>query len=77
MTVCTYLYIFVAAQLLEAIDHTADPCTDFFQYACGAWNRKHIIPADKSSYNMFEKLHDELQVKLKSKWKSGKKPTAK
>ncbi|ELU08395.1 hypothetical protein CAPTEDRAFT_163321 [Capitella teleta] len=47
------------------MDKTADPCEDFFQYACGEWNRIHIIPEDKSSYNTFEKLHDELQVKLK------------
>ena len=61
---------FPAAQLLEAIDETADPCDNFFQFACGAWNNKHTIPADKSSYNMFEELHDELQVKLKRMYHS-------
>ena len=56
-----------AAQIIEAVDLTADPCDDFFQYACGSWNKKHIIPEDKTSYNPFEKLNDQLQVILKSK----------
>ena len=56
-----------AAKILEAADMSVDPCEDFFQYACGSWNKRHIIPEDKTSYNTFEKLHDELQVVLKSK----------
>lgn len=27
---------------------------NFFQYACGAWNKKNIIPEDKSSFSTFE-----------------------
>lgn len=57
-----------AAQLIDAMDATVNPCQDFFQYACGSWNRKYVIPEDKSSFNTFEKLHDELQIKLKSKF---------
>ena len=33
-----------ASYLLNAMDQSAEPCEDFFQYACGSWNRKHIIP---------------------------------
>lgn len=45
---------FLAASLLSAMDTTADPCENFFQYACGTWNKKHIIPEDRSSISTFE-----------------------
>ncbi|XP_012253044.2 neprilysin-1 [Athalia rosae] len=54
-----------AASLLSAMDQTAAPCVDFFQYACGAWNRLHVIPEDRSSISTFEVLADQLQVILK------------
>jgi predicted metalloendopeptidase len=55
-----------ASTLLSAMDLTANPCEDFFRYACGNWNKKHIIPEDKSSISTFEVLADNLQVILKS-----------
>ncbi|MGH0166731.1 UNVERIFIED_CONTAM: hypothetical protein FKN15_051420 [Acipenser sinensis] len=58
-----------AARILENMDTTADPCQNFYQYACGGWLKKHIIPETSSRYSTFDILRDELEVVMKgTKW---------
>jgi len=47
------------------MDPEVDRCEDFYSYACGTWNRVHVIPSDRPSYNTFQKMSDDLQAKLK------------
>ena len=54
-----------AASLLSAMDRNVDPCDDFFEFACGTWNKRHVIPEDRSSVSTFEVLADQLQIILK------------
>ena len=52
------------------MDPTADPCEDFFQYACGGWIKENPIPTSKSSWSQFDitnkKLEDDLEGNVKS-----------
>ena len=42
---------------LSAMDRTADPCVDFYQYSCGGWRKANPIPADQTSWSVYGKLY--------------------
>lgn len=54
-----------AASLLGNMDTNVSPCEDFYQFACGKWHEHHDLPTDRSYYDTFSLVKDELKAKLR------------
>ena len=40
----------LASLVLSGMDQSVDPCADFYNFSCGAWAQKNIVPEGKSLY---------------------------
>src|SRR5215467_13945961 len=47
------------------IDKTADPCVDFYQFACGNWIKNNPIPGDQPVWLSFSEVYEHNLVVLR------------
>lgn len=48
-----------------AMDRKADPCQDFYRFACGGWLDNTTIPDDKARYGRFNEIIDRNETLLR------------
>merc|ERR1711936_302804 len=54
-----------AADLIKSMDETVDPCSDFYNFACGNFIKETVIPDHQTSYGSFSIVRDKLNLRLR------------
>ena len=62
---------------LAEVDKSADPCVDFYKYACGTWNKNNPIPADQSQWGQFSMLAERNRTIMREILEAAAKPNPK
>ncbi|MGC2743749.1 MAG: M13 family metallopeptidase [Candidatus Angelobacter sp.] len=53
-----------SSSVVTSLDKSADPCVDFYQFACGGWIKNNPIPADQSIWSRFGELAERNREEL-------------
>jgi endothelin-converting enzyme/putative endopeptidase len=51
---------------VAALDRSVDPCTNFYEFACGGWRKANPIPADQTRWGRFNELAERNREDLRA-----------
>ncbi|RVE41737.1 hypothetical protein evm_013614 [Chilo suppressalis] len=54
-----------ASRMLESLNKEVNPCTDFYEFACGGWIKKNPVPEWSTSWDQLAKLREQLVSDLR------------
>jgi len=54
-----------ASMIGSKMNFSADPCQDFYSFACGGWDSRNEIPDDESTWGLFSVLTEETADRVK------------
>lgn len=57
--------ITVASVVMGGLDRSVDPCSDFYNYACGGWMKSNPLPEGKSRWGTFSNLWEQNMLVMK------------
>lgn len=58
--------ILAAARILESINVDVNPCDDFYNFACGNWIQRHVIPEDNAVIGTVSILSEDVSTTIKN-----------
>ncbi|XP_047519759.1 neprilysin-4-like [Pieris napi] len=60
-----------ASRVLSALNRDVEPCTDFYEFACGGWIKKNPVPEWATSWDQLAKLREQLTSDLREVLEAG------
>jgi len=65
--------LFTSLDALKQLNQSVDPCTDFYEYACGGWKEEHALKPGETAVTGFSLVKDKSYNVLKEALANAKK----